>query len=122
MARSSDVEGRRLLREEIDKGLRNSRHGIVIFSPSFFRKSWPRKELDALFSLEAVVRKRMILPVLHRMTHADLSRKSPLLAARLAASMDDGMDVVLSELIASMGAPLKTRRKATDSRRAKRPA
>ncbi len=110
------------LREEIDKGLRNSRHGIVIFSPSFFRKSWPRKELDALFSLEAVVRKRMILPVLHRMTHADLSRKSPLLAARLAASMDDGMDVVLSELIASMGAPLKTRRKATDSRRAKRPA
>jgi hypothetical protein len=97
------------VREEIDKGLRQSRHGIVILSPSFFKKSWPRRELDALFSLEAVVRKRTILPVLHRMTHAQLSRKSPLLAARLAAVMTDGMDVVLSELVASMGAPLKVR-------------
>src|SRR3989442_1578561 len=102
------------LRDEIDKGLGRSRHGIVILSPAFFKKSWPRHELDALFSLEMVVQKRMILPVLHRMTHAQLSRRSPLLAARLAASMSDGLDRVVGELVAAMGAPL--RRRAAPSR------
>lgn len=36
------------IRRSIDKGLSNSYCGVVVFSPSFFNKSWPEYELDGL--------------------------------------------------------------------------
>jgi hypothetical protein len=36
------------LRRSIDRGLANSRYGIVVLSPNFFAKDWPQKELDGL--------------------------------------------------------------------------
>ena len=40
------------IRRTIDKGLKNSRFGIVILSPSLFRKNWPQYELDGLVDRE----------------------------------------------------------------------
>ena len=40
------------LRRSIDRGLANSRDGIVILSPHFFAKEWPQKELDGLIQRE----------------------------------------------------------------------
>jgi hypothetical protein len=40
------------LRRSIDKGLANSRFGIVILSPHFFAKNWPQYELDGLIAKE----------------------------------------------------------------------
>ena len=34
------------LSEKIDDGLAGSRFGVVILSPSFFGKQWPKRELD----------------------------------------------------------------------------
>lgn len=34
------------LRESIDRGLAQSRYGIVVLSPSFFGKRWPQQELS----------------------------------------------------------------------------
>ena len=31
------------LRQSIDKGLANSRYGIAILSPTFFKKNWPKR-------------------------------------------------------------------------------
>lgn len=36
------------LRRSIDRGLSQSRYGIVVLSPSFFRKQWSQWELDGL--------------------------------------------------------------------------
>jgi hypothetical protein len=40
------------LREKIDEGLAESRFGVVILSPAFFSKKWPKKELNGLFAKE----------------------------------------------------------------------
>lgn len=38
------------IRRKIENGLAESRFGIVILSPDYFRKEWPQKELDALIA------------------------------------------------------------------------
>jgi TIR domain len=86
------------LREEIDRGLRSSRFGIVVLSPNFFRKDWPQKELDGLVALEVGGRK-VILPVWHNVTRADVAAYSPMLAGRMAVSTSAGMDKVVQEIM-----------------------
>ncbi|CAM3739728.1 TIR domain-containing protein [Litorimonas haliclonae] len=71
------------LRKEIDRGLSNSRFGIVVLSESFFSKSWPQTELDGLVSLEMSGASR-ILPIWHKITKDELTQHSPTLAGRLA--------------------------------------
>lgn len=46
------------LRESIDRGLRSSRYGVVVLSPSFFAKRWPRRELDGLTAPSVELRPR----------------------------------------------------------------
>ena len=40
------------IRRTIDKGLRQSRFGVVVLSNAFFAKQWPQYELDGLTELE----------------------------------------------------------------------
>jgi hypothetical protein len=86
------------LRKRIDDGLANSRYGVVILSKAFFRKHWAMSELDGLASRESLGRK-VILPVWHRVTYSDIKRRSPLLAAKLAANTADGIDQVVRVLL-----------------------
>lgn len=71
------------LRQSIDKGLINSRYGIVVLSPSFFDKNWPQYELNGLTSRE-IAGKSAILPVWHKITKEDLLAYSPALADKVA--------------------------------------
>jgi hypothetical protein len=71
------------LRQSIDKGLVNSRYGIVVLSPSFFAKNWPQYELNGLTAREIAGRK-VILPVWHNITKDDLLAYSPPLADKVA--------------------------------------
>lgn len=87
------------LREKIDEGLSQSRYGVLILSPSFFAKRWPRKELDGLFSREETEGK-VILPVWHNISAEVVAQASPLLAGRLAASTRDGIDSVAESILA----------------------
>jgi hypothetical protein len=90
------------LREKIDYGLRYSRFGVVVLSPHFFSKDWPKKELDGLVALEVDGRK-VILPVWHNVTRDDVARYSPILAGRLAVSTSTGLDNVISEIRRAIG-------------------
>ena len=71
------------LRERIDEGLSGSEFGIVILSPSFFKKNWPRVELDGLTTKERNGLK-VILPVWHEIDAAGVAEFSPTLAGRMA--------------------------------------
>ena len=67
------------LRREIDRGLVNSKFGIVVVSEHFFAKEWPQRELDGLFSLDAQEQSR-ILPIWYKVTKDEVARHSPTLA------------------------------------------
>lgn len=86
------------LRQSIERGLSGSRFGIVIISPEFLQKHWPQAELDGLAAREAAGVK-IILPVWHRVDEAAVRGQSPMLAGRLAATTDKGVDHVASELL-----------------------
>lgn len=71
------------LRHSIDRGLVNSRYGIVVLSTAFFAKSWPQYELNGLTAREMEGR-RVILPVWHQVTKVDVLQFSPTLADKVA--------------------------------------
>ena len=82
------------LRQKIDDGLSRSRFGLVVLSPEFFGKRWPRVELDGLATREIISGEKVLLPVWHRVSLEDVARYSPPLAGRLAARTEDGIEAV----------------------------
>lgn len=40
------------LRREIDKGIANSRRGVVVLSHAFFAKEWPQTEVDGMMAIQ----------------------------------------------------------------------
>jgi hypothetical protein len=86
------------LTESIDRGLAGSRFGIVILSPYFFEKHWPKQELSGLATREVNGRK-VILPVWHKVGVEDVRNYSPTLAGRLGVLTDKGLDYVVKKLL-----------------------
>ena len=72
------------LRESIDRGLGQSRFGVVVLSQHFFSKKWPRNELDGLVTREGSG-PDLILPVWHNVTREQVEEFSPILTGRFAA-------------------------------------
>ncbi len=83
------------LRQSIEKGLKESKHGIVVLSDNFFAKDWPQRELDGLFELESQNKK--ILPIWLRIDRDGIAKYSPILAGRLALKAKDGFDKIINE-------------------------
>jgi hypothetical protein len=86
------------LRQVIDKGLVDSRFGIVVFSSSFFLKKWPQSELDGLFDREMKGRK-VILPIWHEVDEWYLGERVPMLVGRWAAKTGEGIPQVAKQLV-----------------------
>jgi hypothetical protein len=85
------------LRRSIDRGLAESRFGIVILSHDFFRKEWPQKELDGLVAREDG-KEKVILPVWHNLTREEAVKYSPMLADKLAASTAQGIQNIAEQI------------------------
>lgn len=75
------------LRQSIDKGLVNSRYGIIVLSKAFFAKNWPQYELNGLTARE-IEGKKLILPIWHKVDKKDILSYSPNLADKVALSSD----------------------------------
>jgi hypothetical protein len=86
------------LRRSIDRGLAGSKFGVVILSPAFFSKEWPQRELDGLMARE-ISGGKVILPVWHNITAADVRSRSPLLADRFAVSSSEGLGRVADSIV-----------------------
>lgn len=71
------------LRQSIDKGLANSKYGIVVISTSFIQKNWPQYEVNGLVAreMEGV---NIILPIWHKVSKSDVIKYSPTLADKVA--------------------------------------
>lgn len=71
------------LRRSIDKGLANSRFGVVVISSSFIKKNWTQYELDGMVAREMDGMK-VILPIWHKVTKSEVMKYSPTLADKYA--------------------------------------
>ncbi|HEX6288180.1 MAG TPA: TIR domain-containing protein [Herpetosiphonaceae bacterium] len=71
------------LRRSIDRGLANSRFGIVVLSPAFFEKNWPQYELDGLIARE-MSGSKVILPLWHKVSKNEVMSRSPSLVDKIA--------------------------------------
>jgi hypothetical protein len=84
--------------QTIDKGLNNSRFGVVILSKSFFAKQCPRRELDGLTAIEMSRKRKTVLPVWPGAGKADVEQFSPALANKVAANTADGLERVATQI------------------------
>jgi len=85
------------LMDSINQGLANSLFGIVIFSPNFFQKKWPKLELEALIELTKPGEKK-ILPLRYKLSHEELKKQVPIISGKLSRSWDDGLEALVKEV------------------------
>lgn len=73
------------LRKRIDEGLKHSKFGVIVLSPSYIAdgKYWTKAELDGLFQLESVNGKTL-LPIWHNLTKKQVMKFSPIIASKMA--------------------------------------
>ena len=71
------------LSRSIDRGLAESKFGVVVISPSFMSKPWPELELRGLTAKE-LGHDMVILLLWHGVTRDDVLEFSPMLADKLA--------------------------------------
>lgn len=91
------------LSRRIDEGLASSTVGVVILSHDFFRKEWPRRELDALNTRRMAGEANVIVPVWHGVTVDDVRTFSLPLADVVAANAADGSEVLADHVERLLG-------------------
>ena len=67
------------LNESINYGLSQSRYGVVVLSPTFFKKHWTQVEMNG-FVARQTTGEQVILPIWHRITKAEIIEQAPPLA------------------------------------------
>lgn len=97
------------IRERIDEGLRKSKFGIVILSPSYIAegKYWTKVEFNSFYELEAE-KGKFILPIWHKLTKKEVSDYSPTISNKNALSTANftpkEIAEKLKELLSTQGA------------------
>jgi hypothetical protein len=89
------------LRQSIEAGISKCDFGIVVLSPAFFKKDWPKAELDGLFTKE-IDNHKVILPVWHHISRDEVLKHSVILADRIAASTSDGLESITKRILAAV--------------------
>lgn len=81
----------------IDRGLANSRVGLVLVTPAMLAKL--PKESIADKELSELLARNQLIPIVHNTTYADLRTVSPLLASRTGLdTKEDSMAVVAAKI------------------------
>jgi hypothetical protein len=69
----------------IDRGLANSKFGVVIVSTAFLAKGWPQREMAGLVTREvSQYPRQLIIPIWHGVSSAEVRAASPTLADKHA--------------------------------------
>ena len=89
------------LRRKIDKGLANSKFGIVVISKDFIKKGWTNYELDGIIT-KAVSGEQIILPIWHNISKREVIDFSPSLADKLARNTATNTAEEIAEEIAEL--------------------
>jgi hypothetical protein len=87
------------LRKAIDRGIAESRFGVVVLSMRFLEKPWPQWELDGLVS-RMNAGKLVLLPVWLDVTSEEINSLAPSLANMVAAKASLGVGPVADAIAA----------------------
>jgi predicted ATPase len=86
------------LSQAIGAGLADCRYGVVVLSASFFRKAWPKRELETLIARETSDGHDLLLPVWHGVTANEIEQFSELLADRKGIPTSGGLEPVIAAI------------------------
>lgn len=87
------------LSQSIDRGLNESRFGVVVLSPAFLGKDWPEYELRGLVAKE-LGRDKVILPIWHNVDRDQVLAFSPPLADKLALkTVDHSVEAIVLRVL-----------------------
>lgn len=86
------------LSKSIDKGLIDSKFGIVVLSPNFFAKGWTDYEFRSLIGKE-IGKEKTILPVWHDIARDEIANHSLFLADKFAVSSDIGINGLAQKIV-----------------------
>ena len=89
------------LRQKIDKGVANSKFGIVILSKNFIKKGWTNYELDGLIT-RSISNQQLLLPIWHNITKQEVIDYSPSIADKVARSTSTNTIEEIAEEIAEI--------------------
>ena len=93
------------LNEKINYGLSRSRYGVVVISPTFFKKHWTQLEVNG-FVARQTSGERVILPIWHRITKNEIIEQAPPLADIVALnSSTQSMVEIVSEIVEKVTEP-----------------
>jgi TIR domain len=92
--------GDRLL-ERINDGLNNSRYGLLLISPAFLSKPWPKFEADALVR-DWIGGQKVLLPIWHEVDEEMVREHQPGLAGVVALNTEEGIPTLAIELARAM--------------------
>lgn len=84
--------------ESIDKGLQNSKFGIIVISPAFFEKNWTDYEFKNLMIRQINV-ERVILPIWYKVSQAYIQEKCPYLLDIKALSSEFLENELIEEIL-----------------------
>lgn len=92
------------LRNRVEQGLREAQYGIVILSAAFFRKPWPRYDLDQLATMDQEFDGRsMLLPIWLGVSQQDIGRYSSMLASKIGMPVAlDAVEETLGDVVAEI--------------------
>ena len=87
------------LNEKINYGLSKSRFGVVVISPTFFKKHWTQLEMNGLVARQTSG-ERVILPIWHRITKNEIIEQAPPLADLVALNSSiQSMEEIVDEIV-----------------------
>jgi hypothetical protein len=87
------------LRESIEQGLKECQRCVLILTPNFLKNGgWSKREYDTIFTREIVEKKKLVLPIWHDVSVADVFEYSPILADKVAVNWTEGVDQVARKL------------------------
>lgn len=91
------------LSTSIDKGISQSKYGLVILSPHFFQKVWTEHELAGLTAREVAGHQKLILPIWHNVGYEEVLKYSPMIADKVALDTEkmslDEIAVSIAEVL-----------------------
>lgn len=87
------------LRQSIDRGLAESKFGIIVLSKAFFKKPWTQWELNGPTAKMMHEGRKLVLPIWHGVGPGDAVKYSPPLADILALSSTLGTTKLCTELL-----------------------
>lgn len=88
--------------EVINDGLASATHAVVIVSPEFLVRPWPREELRTLMDRQMAEGTKIVLPVWHGVSEESVRSHFPTLSGLLALDSAEGLPRLVERLLAAI--------------------